>query len=295
MTAPAASEAFVTGSRPRQGGLADGLPMVMGILNVTPDSFSDGGRFVGTPLALEQARRMHAEGAAIIDVGGESTRPGASPVSVDEEIERVIPVIEAIASELPARISIDTSKPEVMRQAVSAGASMINDVRALRAEGALETAAGLGVDLCLMHMQGEPRTMQADPRYQDVVAEVRDFLIERAGACERAGVPRGRIYIDPGFGFGKTVEHNLRLLAELGVLAATNYPVMVGLSRKSMIGTLLDRPLDDRVHGSVTLALMAYLNGARLIRVHDVAPTVDALRVAEHVGRHRPPGPEEST
>ncbi len=269
--------------------------MVMGILNVTPDSFSDGGRFVTSSLALEQARRMHAEGAVIIDVGGESTRPGASPVSVEQEIERVIPVIEAIASELPTRISIDTSKPAVMRQAVAAGASMINDVRALRDEGALEMAAGLGVDVCLMHMQGEPRTMQADPRYQDVVTEVRDFLVERAGACERAGIPRSRIYIDPGFGFGKTLEHNLRLLVELGALAATNYAVMVGLSRKSMIGALLDRPLDDRLHGSVALALMAYLNGARLIRVHDVAPTVDALRIAERVRQIRTPYPDEAT
>lgn len=266
--------------------------MVMGILNVTPDSFSDGGRFVTPSLALEQARRMHAEGAVIIDVGGESTRPGAAPVSVEQELERVIPVVEAIASELPTRISIDTSKPAVMRQAVSAGASMINDVRALRDEGALEMAGKLGVDVCLMHMQGEPRTMQADPRYQDVVTEVRDFLVQRADACERAGISRGQIYVDPGFGFGKTVEHNLRLLAELGVLAATNYPVMVGLSRKSMIGTLLDRPIDDRVHGSVALALMAYLNGARLIRVHDVAPTVDALRIAERVRRFRSPRAE---
>jgi dihydropteroate synthase len=261
--------------------------MVMGILNVTPDSFSDGGRFFSPAAALEQARRMHAEGAAIIDVGGESTRPGAAPVSAEEEMERVIPLIEAIAANLPARISVDTSKPAVMRQAVASGASMINDVRALRGEGALETAAALGVDVCLMHMQGEPRTMQADPRYQDVVIEVRNFLVARAGECERAGIPRGSIHIDPGFGFGKTVEHNLTLLAELGALAATGYAVMVGLSRKSMIGTLLGRPVDERIPGSVALALMAYLNGARLIRVHDVAPTVDALRLAERVNGAR--------
>lgn len=263
--------------------------MVMGILNVTPDSFSDGGRFVETGFALEQARRMHAEGADIIDVGGASTRPGASPVSAEQELERVMPVIESLSSELPARISIDTSKPAVMREAVAAGATMINDVRALREEGALQAAAGLGVDVCLMHMQGEPRTMQSNPRYEDVVAEVRDFLVERAGACERADIPRSKIYIDPGFGFGKSLEHNLTLLAQLGELTATNYAVMVGLSRKSMIGTLLNRRMDDRVFGSVALALMAYLNGARLIRVHDVGPTVDALRVADRVrqsGRH---------
>lgn len=261
--------------------------MVMGILNVTPDSFSDGGRFIRLSDALGQAQRMHAEGAVIIDVGGESTRPGAAPVSAEEEMERVIPVIEAIAASLPTKISIDTSKAAVMRQAVASGASMINDVRALREEGALETAAALGVDVCLMHMQGEPRTMQADPRYRNVVEEVRDFLVARAGECERAGIPASRIHIDPGFGFGKTVEHNLKLLAELGALTATGYAVMVGLSRKSMIGTLLDRRVDDRIPGSVALALMAYLNGARLIRVHDVGPTVDALRVAERVRRAR--------
>ena len=264
----------------------------MGILNVTPDSFSDGGQFLTPSRALEQARRMHAEGAAIIDVGGESTRPGAAPVSASEELDRVIPIIQAIAAELPARISIDTSKPEVMAEAVAAGASMINDVRALRGDGALESAASLGADVCLMHMQGEPRTMQINPSYDDVVTEVRDFLLQRARACEAAGIPRSKIFIDPGFGFGKTVEHNLELLARLGVLAATNYAVMVGLSRKSMIAKLLDRPVGDRVHASVALALMAYLNGARLIRVHDVAPTADALRIARRVRNHLGCGPE---
>ncbi len=261
--------------------------MIMGILNVTPDSFSDGGQFFSPARALEQARRMHAEGADFIDVGGESTRPGAAPVSISEELERVIPVIEAIAAELPARISIDTSKPEVMAEAVSAGACMINDVRALREKGALETAASLGVNVCLMHMQGEPRTMQLKPRYTDVVTEVRDFLVQRARACEAAGIPHDNIFIDPGFGFGKTLQHNLALLSRLGDLAATNYAVMVGLSRKSMIGKLLDRPVGDRVHASVALAMMAYLNGARLIRVHDVAPTVDALRIARRVCSHQ--------
>ncbi|MDH3316446.1 MAG: dihydropteroate synthase [Betaproteobacteria bacterium] len=255
----------------------------MGILNVTPDSFSDGGRFVAPTLALEQARRMRLEGADVIDVGGESTRPGASSVSAEEELQRVIPVIEAISAELPVKISVDTSKPAVMREAVSAGASMINDVRALREEGALHAAANLGVDVCLMHMRGEPRTMQANPRYKDVVSEVRDFLVERGSACERHGISRSKIYIDPGFGFGKTLEHNLELLANLGAFAATNYAVMVGLSRKSMIGVLLDRSVEERVHGSVALALMAYLNGARLIRVHDVGATLDALRIAQRV------------
>ncbi len=283
MIAPAPSEAIISdrgAERTPRRGIS---PVIMGILNVTPDSFSDGGRFFDPRLALEQGRRMYAEGASVIDVGGESTRPGSSPVSAQEELDRVLPVVEALARELPARISIDTSKPEVMREAVAAGASMINDVRALRADGALETAAGLGVDVCLMHMQGEPRTMQAHPSYRDVVKEVRAFLLERAQACEGRGIPREKIYIDPGFGFGKNLDHNLRLLAELGALAATNYAVMVGLSRKSMIGKMLDRAPDERVHASVALAVMAYMNGARLIRVHDVAPTADALLVAERV------------
>ncbi len=282
MNARARSEA-IDSRKLRQIPRAENLPMVMGILNVTPDSFSDGGKFFSRKLALEQARRMCLEGADVIDVGGESTRPGASSVSAEEELQRVIPVIEAISAELPVKISVDTSKPVVMREAVSAGASMINDVRALREEGALHAAANLGVDVCLMHMRGEPRTMQSNPRYEDVVNEVRDFLVERGGACERHGISRSQIYIDPGFGFGKTLEHNLELLANLGALAATNYAVMVGLSRKSMIGALLDRSVEDRVHGSVALALMAYLNGARLIRTHDVGATLDALRIAQRV------------
>ncbi len=282
MNARARSEA-IDSRKLRQIPRAENLPMVMGILNVTPDSFSDGGKFFSRKLALEQARRMCLEGADVIDVGGESTRPGASSVSAEEELQRVIPVIEAISAELPVKISVDTSKPVVMREAVSAGASMINDVRALREEGALHAAANLGVDVCLMHMRGEPRTMQSNPHYEDVITEVRDFLVERAGACERSGISRSQIYIDPGFGFGKTLEHNLELLANLGALAATNYAVMVGLSRKSMIGALLDRSVEDRVHGSVALALMAYLNGARLIRTHDVGATLDALRIAQRV------------
>lgn len=283
MTAPAATEADPGRNAPESVARRRGAPVLMGILNVTPDSFSDGGRFFDRRAALEQARRMHAEGADIIDIGGESTRPGASPVSADEELERVIPVIDGIVRELPVRVSIDTSKPAVMREAVAAGAGMINDVRALRGAGALEAAAALGVPVCLMHMQGEPRTMQSDPRYDDVVTEVRDFLLERAAACERFGMDPGDLYIDPGFGFGKTVEHNLTLLAALETLADTGYPVMVGLSRKSMIGKLLDRPVDERVHASTALALLAWLKGARVLRVHDVGPTADALRIARRV------------
>jgi len=260
-----------------------GLPSIMGILNLTPDSFSDGGRFNRLPAALEHARRMHAEGANIIDVGGESTRPGARPASLDEEIDRVAPVIEAIHGELPVAISVDTSKPEVMRAAVSAGASVINDVRALREEGAVAAAAELGVPVCLMHMQGEPRTMQSNPHYDDVVTEVRDFLVARAEVCRQRGIAGSRLLIDPGFGFGKNLDHNLRLLAELDVLTTTGYPVVVGLSRKSMIGAILDRDVDSRIYASVALALMAYLRGAQVIRVHDVGATLDALRVASRV------------
>lgn len=255
-------------------------PVVMGILNLTPDSFSDGGRFTAPARSIARAREMVEEGAAIIDVGGESTRPGAPDVSVEEELARVVPVIEAIATRLDVPVSVDTSKPEVMRAAVAAGAGLINDVRALQEPGALEAAAELGVPLCLMHMQGQPRTMQDAPRYGDVVAEVRDFLLERATVCEAVGIPRERILLDPGFGFGKTLEHNLRLLASVDRLVATGYPVLVGMSRKSMIGQILEgAPVEERLHGSVAAALIAAMKGARILRVHDVKPTVDALRV----------------
>ncbi len=255
-------------------------PVVMGILNLTPDSFSDGGRFNAPDRAIMRAREMVAEGAAIIDVGGESTRPGAPDVSIEEELGRVVPVIEAIASELAVPVSVDTSKPEVMRAAVAAGAGIINDVRALQEPGAREAAADLGVPVCLMHMQGRPRTMQDAPQYGDVVAEVRDFLLARAAACESAGIPRDRILLDPGFGFGKTLEHNLRLLAATDELVATGYPVLVGMSRKSMIGQILEgAPVEERLHGSVAAALIAAMKGARILRVHDVKPTADALRV----------------
>lgn len=258
---------------------------IMGVLNVTPDSFSDGGKFMHPDAALEAARAMAADGAGVIDVGGESTRPGAEPVTVAEELVRVMPIIEAIGTQLEATISIDTSKPEVMEAAVAAGAGMINDVLALGARGAMETARDLEVPVCLMHMQGRPRTMQKDPRYDDVVTEVRDFLLRRADACLSAGLDAGNLIIDPGFGFGKTLEHNLALLANLHVLVETGYPVLVGLSRKSMIARMLDRPVDERAAASAALALIAVQKGAAIVRVHDVAETADALNVARWVAR----------
>ncbi len=256
---------------------------VMGVLNVTPDSFSDGGRFLSSDRALEHACAMVAEGADAIDVGGESTRPGARAVGTQEEIERVIPVIEALRSAVAVPISIDTSKPEVMRAAVAAGAGMINDVRALRADGALAEAARLGVPVCLMHMQGEPRTMQDNPRYGDVVTEVVDFLRARMGACIDAGIDTAGIVIDPGFGFGKTLEHNLALLRRLDELAVLEAPIMVGLSRKSMIGKALGLPLEERLHASVALAVLAAQKGANIVRVHDVRATREAIRMLETV------------
>jgi len=265
-------------------------PAVMGILNITPDSFSDGGVFLSPQKAVAQALRMAEEGAAIIDIGGESTRPGAQPVTAREEIDRVVPVISAVRDKTILPVSIDTSKPEVMRAAVAAGAGFINDVRALRGEGALEAAAELNVPVCLMHMLGEPRTMQDDPRYADVVGEVRDFLRERRDACMNAGIPAARIVIDPGFGFGKTLEHNLELLRGLKKLQSLGAPILAGLSRKSMIGKALGLPVERRLHASVALAVMAVQNGARIVRVHDVGPTVEALRMwtavyPENVGR----------
>jgi dihydropteroate synthase len=255
-------------------------PKVMGVLNVTPDSFSDGGRFTDLDAALTQAERMVMAGASIIDVGGESTRPGAEPVPVQVELDRVLPVIEAIAENLDVAVSIDTSKPEVMREAVAAGASMINDVYALRREGALEEAASLEVGVCLMHMQGEPRTMQEAPEYRDVTGEVLAFLEERVAACTQGGIARDRITIDPGFGFGKNAEHNVELLAGLRRLLALELPLTVGLSRKSTLGKLTGRPVDERMPAGVAAAVLAVERGARIVRTHDVAPTVDAIRVA---------------
>jgi dihydropteroate synthase len=258
-------------------------PAVMGVLNVTPDSFSDGGRFATGQAALDQARAMHSAGARIIDVGGESTRPGATPVDVQVEQDRVLPVIEALVRELDVIVSIDTMKPGVMRAAVAAGAGMINDVRALQEPGALEAAGASEAAVCLMHMQGEPRTMQASPVYADVVAEVSEFLVRRARACELAGISPDRIALDPGFGFGKTLAHNLGLLAGLTRVAGAGYPLLVGLSRKSMLGKLLGRDVEARLPGSLALATIAVLNGARIVRSHDVAETLDAVRVAQAV------------
>jgi dihydropteroate synthase len=257
------------------------LARVMGILNVTPDSFSDGGLWARPERALRRAVEMAEAGADIIDVGGESTRPGSRPVSVDEELDRVVPVIEAIAASTGVTVSVDTSKPEVMVAAVRAGAGMINDVCALQQPGALETAAGLNVPVCLMHMKGQPRDMQEQPEYEDVVGEVEAFLAERAEACMAAGIPADRIAIDPGFGFGKTLEHNRELFRNLRRLCGSGYPMLVGVSRKSMLGTITGRSVDERLAGSLAAAVLAAQAGAAILRVHDVAETVDALKVAE--------------
>jgi dihydropteroate synthase len=263
-------------------------PVVMGVINVTPDSFSDGGLYLDPEDAIRQARCMAAEGARIIDVGGESTRPGAEPVDIGEELERVIPVVEALVAEIDLPISVDTSKPDVMRAAIAAGASMINDVLALQEPGALDTVAGSSVAVCLMHMQGKPRTMQAAPRYDDVVRDVHHFLVERVRACEIDGMDRSRLVVDPGFGFGKTLEHNLALLAALAEFSRDGLPVLAGLSRKSMIGQLTGRPAGERLAGSVALAALAVEHGAAIVRAHDVAQTVDAVRIAAALRRMHP-------
>ncbi|MES9852707.1 MAG: dihydropteroate synthase [Candidatus Thiodiazotropha sp. L084R] len=255
-------------------------PQVMGILNLTPDSFSDGGQFIAHNVALAYALRMVDDGAAIIDVGGESTRPGAQPVSAEEEMDRVIPLIEALAGEVSVPISVDTSKPQVMREAISAGAGMINDVMALREPGALSAAAEGGVPVCLMHMQGEPRTMQQSPEYGDVVAEVIEFLQKRVDACEAAGIAHDNLVIDPGFGFGKSVSHNFELLNKLELLEDLALPILVGISRKSMIGAILgDRPVEERLYGSLGAAVVAAMKGSAILRVHDVRATTDALAI----------------
>lgn len=253
-------------------------PVVMGVLNITPDSFSDGGHFVDHPAAFARALRMLEEGATIIDVGGESTRPGALPVSAEEELQRVIPVVRSLVAG-GALVSIDTSKPEVICAALEAGAQIVNDVYALRRPGALEAAARGAAAVCVMHMQGEPRSMQQAPRYDDVVREVAGFLAERVAACESAGIARDRLLVDPGFGFGKTVAHNLELLRNLNEIAPPGLPILAGLSRKSMLATLTGRPVEARLAGSLALAFAALEGGARIIRCHDVAETCDVVKV----------------
>ncbi len=257
-------------------------PLLMGIVNVTPDSFSDGGRYFDPARAIAHARQLVEEGADILDIGGESSRPGAQPVSADEELGRVLPVVEALAG-LGVPLSVDTVKPEVMRRSVAAGAAIINDIAALQAPGALEAAAASGAAVCLMHMQGEPRTMQANPRYGDVVAEVRCFLAQRVAAAEAAGIAAERIIVDPGFGFGKRLEHNLALLQRLGQLRGLGAGVLAGLSRKSMLGEITGRKVSLRDTASVVAALLAARNGARILRVHDVTAMRDALAVWQAV------------
>jgi len=258
-------------------------PVVMGVLNVTPDSFSDGGRFTERDAALRQAERMLADGAAIIDVGGESTRPGAAPVSEQQELDRVVPVVQALAGELGTLVSVDTSTAAVIRDAAAAGAGMINDVRALRRPGALEAVAASGLPVCLMHMLGEPGNMQDDPRYQDVTAEVIDFLRQRIAACEQAGIPRDRLLIDPGFGFAKTVAHNLTLMNEMAALQALALPMLIGVSRKSLFGKLLGREVNERLPASLAAAVICIERGAMIVRAHDVKETVDVVRFAHAV------------
>jgi dihydropteroate synthase len=250
----------------------------MGIVNVTPDSFSDGGLFASTESAVRHAVYLIEQGADLLDIGGESTRPGGIPVSTEEELRRTIPVVQALVS-MDTFISIDTSKPEVMRAAIKAGAAMINDVNALQAPGALEAVAEGGVAVCLMHMQGDPRSMQANPRYNDVVAEVKDFLRQRLDAAQAAGIPSDKLIIDPGFGFGKTLEHNIELLRHLDCFTDMGVPVMVGLSRKSMLGKITGNQVGDRIYASVAAALLAGTKGAGILRVHDVKATRDALAV----------------
>jgi len=279
MVKPAANQRLLCGSR----WLDLSRPQVMGILNVTPDSFSDGGRFNRLDDALRQAEAMIKAGAALIDVGGESTRPGAAPVTAQQELERVAPVVEAIAKRLDVLISVDTSTPELMTESVRLGASLINDVRALRREGALQAAAQSGLAVCLMHMQGEPGNMQNNPHYDDLLGEIKAFLKERVNACLSAGITRERLLIDPGIGFAKTLSHNLSLLKHLKMLHALGLPLLVGASRKSLIGQTLGREVGDRLHGSLALAALSIIKGAAIVRVHDVTETVDVVRMLDAV------------
>jgi dihydropteroate synthase len=272
-------------------------PVVMGILNVTPDSFSDGGRFasdlgvgrfqISLDKTLAAASSMVGAGAVILDVGGESTRPGAAQISEQEELDRVLPVVEALLAEFDVIVSVDTSTPALIRAAASAGAGMVNDIRALQRPGAIDAAAGSDMAVCLMHMQGEPGTMQQNPQYQDVVKEVGAFLEQRADSCRAAGIGEQRLCLDPGFGFGKTPAHNYRLLAQLADFTKTGRPVLAGMSRKSMIGNVIERDVDQRLAGSLAAAVLSVVNGASIVRVHDVAETVDALRVVEAMHGYR--------
>ncbi len=259
-------------------------PVIMGVLNITPDSFSDGGKLFGADgakmdVVLRTAEDMLREGATILDVGGESTRPGAAVVAEQEELDRVVPVVEALVERLGAIVSVDTSTPAVMRETAAVGAGIINDVRGLEREGALQAAADTGLPICLMHMQGTPQTMQANPDYSDVVDEVIEYLADRVAACEALGIARERLIVDPGFGFGKTVEHNLRLLVDLPLFTKLSLPVLVGMSRKSMLDKITGRGVDERLAGSITLAALAAERGAHIIRVHDVRQSSDALAV----------------
>ncbi len=256
-------------------------PQVMAILNVTPDSFSDGGKYNSVDLALAQAEKMIEAGVSIIDVGGESTRPGAPDVTLEEELKRVVPVIKAIRKKYDVWISVDTSKAEVMRQSVEAGADLINDVRSLTEPGALEVAAQANVPVCIMHMKGQPKTMQHNPQYDDLMTEVEEFLTERIAACESAGIARGNIILDPGFGFGKTVEHNYHMLAHLEKFHQFGLPVLAGLSRKSMIFKVLDKPAAECTNASVVCATIAAMKGAQIIRVHDFEETLEAMKLVE--------------
>jgi dihydropteroate synthase len=266
------------------------IPHVMGVLNVTPDSFSDGGRYIGSATgrviidsALKTVEGMIADGASIIDVGGESTRPGAEVVGPHEEMDRVLPVVEAIRERFSVVVSVDTSTAQLMTAAASAGAGLINDVRALSRDGAMQAARDTGLPICLMHMQGEPQTMQQAPRYDDVVTDVVDYLDARVKACCEAGIDRQKLLLDPGFGFGKTLQHNLELLARLNEFEGLKLPLLVGMSRKGMIGQVLDKPVDERLYGSLAVAVMAVAKGAHIIRCHDIAATADAIKMAAAV------------
>jgi len=264
------------------------LPQVMGVVNVTPDSFSDGGTLyandaLSVAAAVDRAAIMVQEGASIIDIGGESTRPGADAVSVDEELSRVVPVIEALRERFSVAVSIDTSTPQVITAAAQAGAGLINDVRALQRDGALQAAADTGLPICLMHIQGEPKTMQQEPHYDDLLGEISGYFEERIQACRAVGIAREKLILDPGFGFGKTLQHNLQLLQSMPRLQKFNLPVLVGMSRKSMIGNVLNKPVDERVYGGLAVAVMALERGATIVRTHDVGATVDALKMTQAV------------